>query len=72
MLLRIVVAAVLTAVLALLPDVSILPLGGVAHPHQIPRGPGHTLRRQAAGPVRGISERYVALLGGDGQELYGL
>ena len=31
MLLRIVVAAVLTAVLALLPDVSILPLGGVAH-----------------------------------------
>lgn len=28
---RIVVAAVLTAVLALLPDVSILPLGGVAH-----------------------------------------
>ena len=31
MLLRIVVAAVLTAVLALLPDVSILPLGGVGH-----------------------------------------
>ncbi len=31
MLLRIVVTAVLTAVLALLPDVSILPLGGVAH-----------------------------------------
>ena len=31
MLLRIVVAAVLTAVLALLPDISILPLGGVAH-----------------------------------------
>ena len=31
MLLRIVVAAVLTAVLALLPDVSIMPLGGVAH-----------------------------------------
>ena len=31
MLLRIVVAAVFTAVLALLPDISILPLGGVAH-----------------------------------------
>ena len=31
MLLRILVAAVLTAVLALLPDVSVLPLGGVAH-----------------------------------------
>ena len=31
MLLRIVVAAVLTAVLALLPDISVLPLGGVAH-----------------------------------------
>ena len=31
MFLRIVVAAVLTAILALLPDISILPLGGVAH-----------------------------------------
>lgn len=31
MLLRIVVAAVLTVVLALLPDLSVLPLGGVAH-----------------------------------------
>ncbi len=31
MLLRIIVAAVLTAVLSLLPDITILPLGGVAH-----------------------------------------